>query len=129
MKELSRRNDAYINNMLLQKSQHSTEHIQAATLIYEERGLADPAKQELIKQYPALRKETFQNYQQGITAEDLASYLISKGVSKQDSLEMIKNAVTKQSKVIEKENERKRNISLMISIAIGLAFFIFRLLT
>ena len=128
MEELRRRNDAYINNMLQQKSQHSKEHIQAATLIFEERGLADPMKQELIKQYPTLRKEALQKYQEGMSAEDLTSYLMAKGLSKQDTLEMIKNAVAKESKTAEKENEKKKNRSLMIAIAVGLAYFIFRMM-
>ena len=127
MEELRRRNDAYINNMLLQKSQHSKEHIQAATLIFEERGLADSAKQELIKQYPQLRKEVLQKYQEGMSAEDLTAFMLAKGLSKQDTLEMIKNAVAKELKASEKENEKKKNRSLMIGIAVGLAYIIFKI--
>ena len=127
MEELRLRNDAYINNMLQQKSQHSVEHIQAATLIFEERGLADPAKQELIKQYPALRKEVLQKYQEGMSAEDLVSNMMAKGLSNQDTLEMIKNAVAKESKALKKENEGKKNKSLIIAIGVGLLYIIFKI--
>ncbi len=127
MEELRRRNDAYINNMLLQKSQHSKEHIQAATLIYEERGLADPKKQELIKQYPALRKEVQRKYKEGLSPKHLTAQMVAKGLSKQDTLEMIKNAVAKESKAFEKENDKKKNRSLIIGIAIGVAYIIFRI--
>lgn len=127
IEELRRRNDAYINNMLLQKSQHSKEHIQAATIIFEERGLADPKKQELIKQYPALRKEVLQKYQEGMSAEDLTSYMMAKGLSQQDTLEMIKKAEAKKQKASEKEDEKKKNKSLMVGFAIGLAYIVFKI--
>lgn len=127
MEELRRRNDAYINNMLQQKAQHSTEHIQAATLIFEERGLADPKKQELIKQYPALRKEVMQKYTEGMSAEELVNFMTAKGLSLQDTKEMIKNAVTKDEKVHEKDNEKKKGRSLMIGLGIGLLYIIFKI--
>ena len=127
IEELRRRNDAYINNMLQQKSQHSQEHIQAATLIFEERGLADPAKQELIKQYPALRNEVLQKYQKGMSAEDLVGYMTSKGVSLQDTKEMIKNAVSKDQKAFEKTNDSKRNKGILIAIIVAAIYMSVRL--
>lgn len=127
MEELRRRNDAFINNMLLQKSQHSEEHIKAATIIFEERGLADPGKQELIKQYPELRKEVMQKYKEGMSAEDLVNHMLAKGMSLQDTKEMIKNAVKKDQKEFEKENENKKNRALLIAIAIGALYFAIRL--
>lgn len=127
MEELRRRNDAFINNMLLQKSQHSEEHIKAATIIFEERGLADPAKQELIKRYPELRKEVMQKYREGLSAEDLVNHMVAKGMSLQDTKEMISNAVKKDEKEFEKENEKKKNKSLLIAIGIGLLYFAFRI--
>lgn len=127
MEELRRRNDAFINNMLLQKSQHSAEHIKAATLIFEERGLADPAKQALIKQYPELRKEVMQKYKEGMSAENLVNHMLSKGVSLQDTKEMISNAVKKNQKEIEAENEKKKNKALIIAICIGALYIAFRI--
>jgi len=106
--------------MLKQKSQHSDEHIKAATLIYEERGLADPKKQELIAQYPALRNEVMEKYKEGMKAEDLITYMTAKGVSLQDTKEMIANVVRKEKKEFEKLSEKKRNKSLLIGI--GLAY-------
>ena len=127
IEELRKRNDAYINNMLQQKSQHSKEHLQAATLIFEERGLADPKKQELIKQYPALRKEVQQKYKEGMSAKDLVDHMMSKGVSLQDTKEMINKAVQKEQKEFEKEAEKKKNKSLIIAIILGIAYVAFRI--
>lgn len=126
MEELRRRNDAYINNMLKQKSQHSDEHIKAATLIYEERGLADPKKQELIAQYPALRNEVMEKYKEGMKAEDLITYMTAKGVSLQDTKEMIANVVRKEKKEFEKLSEKKRNKSLLIGIGLAICYIAFR---
>jgi len=127
IEELRKRNDAYINNMLQQKSQHSKEHLQAATLIFEERGLANPKKQELIKQYPALRKEIQQKYKEGMSAKDLVDHMMSKGVSLQDTKEMINKAVQKEQKEFEKEAEKKKNKSLIIAIILGIAYVAFRI--
>lgn len=127
MEELRRRNDAFINNMLLQKSQHSEEHIKAATLIFEERGLADPAKQALIKRYPELRKEVMQKYKEGMSAKDLVNHMLAKGMSLQDTKEMIGNAVKKDQKEIEKENEKKKNRGLLIAIGLGALYIAFKI--
>ena len=123
MEELRRRNDAYINNMLQQTAQHSKEHIQAATLIYEERDLANPKKQALIKKYPALRKEVAQKYQSGTTEVELISLMTSKGMSLQDTNEMIANAVRLEKKEIEKSNVSSKNKSLIVG-AVMVAFYI-----
>lgn len=127
IEELRRRNDAFINNMMLQKSQHSLEHIKAATIIFEERGLADPTKQALIKQYPALRKEVMQKYKEGMSAEDLVNHMLAKGVSLQDTQEMVNNAVKKDQKEFEKENEKKKNRGLLIAIALGVLYIAFKI--
>ena len=127
IEELRRRDDAYINNILLQKYQHSLEHIQAATLIFEERGLADPAKQALIKEYPILRKEVLQKHQEGMSAEDLTSYMMAKGLSKQDTLEMIKNAKAKDQKVAKKKNNKIKNRSILIALIVAVIYMTIRL--
>lgn len=127
IEELRRRDDAYINNILLQKSQYSLEHIQAATLIFEERGLADPAKQALIKEYPILRKEVLQKHQEGMSAEDLTSYMMAKGLSKQDTLEMIKNAKAKDQKVAKKKNNKIKNRSILIALIVAIIYMTIRL--
>lgn len=127
IEELRRRDDAYINNMLLQKSQHSLEHIQAATLIFEERGLADPAKQALIKEYPTLRKEVLQMHQEGMSAEDLTSHMMAKGLSKQDTLEMIRNAKAKDQKATKKKNNKIKNRSILIALIVAVIYVTIRL--
>jgi len=128
MQELRRRNDAFINNMLLKKEQHSDEHIKAATIIFEERGLADPAKQALINQYPELQEEVKQKYNDGTAAEELTNYLKAKGMSTQDSQEMIKNAIRKNQNKIEKQNNSKKINGLFVAIGLALLYIIFRII-
>lgn len=127
IEELRRRNDAYIDNMLQQKSKHSIEYILAATLIFEERRLADPKKQELIKQYPALREEVFHKYKDGMSEEDLMSYLTAKGMSKQDAKEMITNAVIQHQKAVKKDKNKNKNKAILIAVIVAVVYMTIRL--
>lgn len=127
IEELRRKNDAFIDNMLQQKSKHSIEYILAATLIFEERRLADPKKQELIKQYPALREEVFQKYQDGMSEEDLMSYMTAKEMSKQDAKEMITNAVIQHQKAVKKEKDKNKKKAILIAVIVAVVYMTIRL--
>lgn len=127
IEELRRRNDAYIDNMLQQKSKHSIEYILAATIIFEERRLADPKKQELIKQYPALREEVFQKYKDGMSEEDLRNYMTAKGMSKQDAKEIITNAVIQHQKAVKKEKDKNKKKAILIAVIVAVVYMTIRL--
>jgi len=62
-----------------------------------------------------------------MSAKDLVDHMMSKGVSLQDTKEMINKAVQKEQKEFEKEAEKKKNKSLIIAIILGIAYVAFRI--
>ena len=71
--------------------------------------------------------EVLQKYQEGMSAEDLVGYMTSKGVSLQDTKEIIKNAVSKDQKAFEKTNDSKRNKGILIAIIVAAIYMSVRL--
>ena len=120
--EMRAYSDIRILNTIKQSNRYSDRVVENAKIIFEERGLGDQKRIEMIEKSRNLERKAFEYINDGDSPESVKSFLMNNGLKEEASNQIMKNIAAKLKK--QKEHPKSKSKGQIVFIILIIIFVI-----